>query len=248
MSQNNNDENVQRITHHQQRIHQDMSFVSTTSVSRRKFVIKNAAFITSSTTVSLLFPSSSCYGSPTTSDSDNGSINTDTTDMLFRRPTITNQYIGYEILINTDFSTNQKPVKTHLDEINLINTNVKGHQYGITIDPVKIKSLIDFGTPEQIAAKVVLAELNRDGISDVTLMTDPYYYIPNNNNDKNSSHDYLLLNYKSIGKRGIKRSVVKIYIYDSKLYVCTAQCKENDYITTLENDITKTINSFRLLS
>jgi len=65
-----------------------------------------------------------------------------------------------------------KPLKTHLDEINFSSETVPKYQIGITVDPVRIKSLKEFGTPEQVAAKVVTAEINRDGIFDVTLMKD----------------------------------------------------------------------------
>lgn len=42
---------------------------------------------------------------------------------------------------SSSFQETQKPVKTHLDEVNLISESIKGYQYGITVDPVRIHSL-----------------------------------------------------------------------------------------------------------
>jgi hypothetical protein len=41
------------------------------------------------------------------------------------------------------FQETQKPVKTHLDEVNLISDTIKGYQYAITVDPVRINSLTE---------------------------------------------------------------------------------------------------------
>lgn len=49
--------------------------------------------------------------------------------------------IAYSIQIPIQFKETQKPLKTHLDEINFVSEDVKGYQYGITVDPVRINSL-----------------------------------------------------------------------------------------------------------
>ena len=61
-------------------------------------------------------------------------------------------------------------IQTHLNEINL-PTGIKGHYtYGITVDLIRIsKSLKDFGTPDDVAAKIFMAELRRDRVLDLTL-------------------------------------------------------------------------------
>lgn len=48
---------------------------------------------------------------------------------------------GYAIRFPEAFEQTQKPLKTHLDEINFISPTVKGYQVGITVDPVRINSL-----------------------------------------------------------------------------------------------------------
>ena len=136
-----------------------------------------------------------------------------------------------------NFDAGNKPLRTHLDEINFKSESVAGYQYGITVDPVRIDSLRQFGTPQEVAAKVVLAEVNRDGVFDVTLMADP---------EAGPNDSFYQLNYQSKGKRGIKRFVAKFYIEKQKLYALTAQCKEDDF-AALESEILKAAESFRVL-
>jgi hypothetical protein len=58
-----------------------------------------------------------------------------------------------------------------------------------------------FGTPEEVAARVVTAEVNRDGIFEVTLLKDP-------SQEKDPISNLLSYNleYLSVGKRGNKVS------------------------------------------
>jgi hypothetical protein len=60
------------------------------------------------------------------------------TSNVFSRQTAKFQY---QITTPSTFAQSQKPVKTHLDEINFVSSQVKGYQYGITVDPVRINSL-----------------------------------------------------------------------------------------------------------
>lgn len=143
---------------------------------------------------------------------------------------------GYQFDPPEGMQVGNKPLKTHLDEVNF-SSSLPKYQYGITVDPVRIESLAQFGTPEEVAARVVLAEVNRDGVFDVQLMKDPV---------AGSGKSFYLLNYKSSGKRGIKRFVAKFYIANQKLYALTAQCKEDDY-TQLQEEIDKAVESFKPL-
>ena len=124
-----------------------------------------------------------------------------------------------------------KLVKTHLDEINFQIGKVN---IGITVDPVRINSLAEFGTPEEVAAKVVLAEVNRDGVFEVKLMEDPI------------GKEFYQLNYLSMGKRGDKRNISKFYIVNNNLFALTATCKEEFY-EGCKADIMKIVDSFSVL-
>ncbi|OEU17251.1 hypothetical protein FRACYDRAFT_151807, partial [Fragilariopsis cylindrus CCMP1102] len=146
--------------------------------------------------------------------------------------------LTYQIAIPSSMKESSKPIKTHLDEVNFMSESTRGYQYGITVDPVRITSIKEFGTPEEVAARVVTAEVNRDGVFDVTLLEDPYQI-------NNGVVDAYVLKYLSVGKRGRKVYTNKIFISPSQLlYVLTAQCKEDDF-PAQEKDIKKTIESFQ---
>jgi hypothetical protein len=145
-----------------------------------------------------------------------------------------NQKFGYTITPPPSFTTSNKPLKTHLDEINF-SGDIRGYTLGVTVDPVRIKSIREFGTPEEVAARVVTAEVNRDGVFEVTLAKDPV-------EDVSGCYD---IEYISDGKRGTKRFVTRIYIKDGFLYVLTAQSKNDEYDQTRENEIMASVRSFR---
>jgi hypothetical protein len=154
-------------------------------------------------------------------------------ETVFRRQT---DRFSYVFEPPTGWAPQNKPLKTHLDEVNFKSPSIGKYEYGITVDPVRIKSLREFGTPAEVAAKVVLSELNRDGVFDVTLAEDAFAA----DNDA-----YYQLNYISKGKRGEKRFITKFYVRDQMLYALTAQCLDSDY-RKLQIEITKTVDSFRI--
>lgn len=152
------------------------------------------------------------------------------TDEVFVKTTAD---FSYAISPPPSFDVTNKPLKTHLEEVNFVSSSTKGYQFGVTVDPVRINSLKEFGTPEEVAARVVVAEVNRDGVFDVTLVNDPV--------ETNGSY---LLNYLSQGKRGDKHFVCKIEVLKNKLYVLTAQAKEENY-ADVKDELMATVNSFR---
>jgi len=158
-----------------------------------------------------------------------------------RKQTVLNtKELNYQITIPSSMNEGSKPVKTHLDEVNFVSESVKRYQYGITVDPVRISSLQEFGTPEEVAARVVTAEINRDGIFEVTLLEDPYRTKP----DDGGVEAYIL-KYLAVGKRGNKIYTNKIVVSsDQLLYVLTAQCKKDDF-PEQEKEIKRTVESFR---
>ena len=161
-----------------------------------------------------------------------------TTDDVYQRRT---DQFAYEFRPPSGFSSpSQKPLKTHLDEVNFKSSDGGGYQYGITVDPLRINSLEAFGTPEEVAAKVVTAEVNRDRVFDVKLMEDPV------SGTTTSSKMFYQLNYPSSGKRGQKRFVAKFFIENQKLYALTAQCKEEDY-ERLRPELLQAVRSFRVV-
>lgn len=86
-----------------------------------------------------------------------------------------------------------------------------------------------------MAARVVLAEVNRDGVFDVTLVKDPI---------EQEDQSYIL-NYLSQGKRGDKHFICKVTVKSNKLYVLTAQCKEENF-KEKEKELFAAVDSFRV--
>ena len=105
------------------------------------------------------------------------------------------EQFGYTLSYPDDGVPAPKPVKTHLSE-SLLQSPIRGVSLGVTVDPVKISSLTQFGTAEQasqephsahtivsrilledtaparvtqVAARVLDTELTRDGVKDVLL-------------------------------------------------------------------------------
>jgi hypothetical protein len=144
---------------------------------------------------------------------------------------------SYTVTPPPSFVPGNKPLKTHLDEINFSPPDVRGYTLGVTVDPVRISSIKEFGTPEEVAARVVTAEVNRDGVFEVTLAKDPV-------EDSAGCYD---IEYISDGKRGKKRFATRIYIKDGFLYVLTVQSKEAEFDETREKEVQACIKSFRPL-
>jgi len=103
---------------------------------------------------------------------------------------------------------------------------------------VRLKTIQEFGTPEEVAARVVTAEINRDGVFTVTMAKDP---------KEDASAGCYDIEYISDGKRGTKRFVTRIYVRDGILYVLTAQSKVAEYDEAREADVLECVKSFRPL-
>ena len=58
------------------------------------------------------------------------------------------EQFGYTLSYPDDWVPAPKPVKTHLSE-SLLQSPIRGVSLGVTVDPVKINSLTQFGTAEQ---------------------------------------------------------------------------------------------------
>jgi len=160
----------------------------------------------------------------------------DTSSQTFTR--IKDKQFAYSIVLPMEPSPTNKPLQTHLDEVNL-PMNIKGYTYGITVDPIRINSLRDFCTPNEVAAKIVMAELRRDGILDVTVGRDP------TEDEVTGGYD---VEYISDGKRGKKHFVTRTIVKANKLYVLTAQVKEVDWNSAVsEDEVWNAVRSFKVL-
>ena len=153
---------------------------------------------------------------------------------------------AYKVVLPASPSPTNKPLQTHLDEVNLPITSkipegrdspLKSYTYGVTVDPIRIQSLRQFGTPNEVAAKIVMAELRRDGVLDVTMGRDP---------TEDSATGGYDVEYISDGTRGKKHFVTRTIVDDGKLYVLTAQCKEEDW-KYVSDEVWASIATFQVL-
>lgn len=204
--------------------------------SRRNFLSKlAAACVTTASATSIVATSPAFAVDTNIADSAPTSpINDPQTPTLFSR---SGKGFEYSFLPPAGFKPSNKPLKTHLDEINFSLEGLRGYQYGITVDPVRIQSLQQFGTPDQVAARVVDAEANRDGITDVKLVGTP---------TEDPKTGIYAIDYVSEGSRGTKHFVTRIAVYKEKLYVLTAQVKEKDF-DKFEQEILETVKTFQVL-
>lgn len=102
------------------------------------------------------------------------------------------------------------------------------------------------------------AEVNRDGVFEVTLLNDPG--IVGSDVADGDGAPYYVLEYLSVGKRGRKVYRNKIFVSPNQLlYVLTAQCKEENYISSsssggddsqtpnVRREMEATVESFRVM-
>jgi len=192
--------------------------------SRRKLVVD--AFRTTS----------AIFGAFTIIKSSSSPVHAQEDNIGQQRFVRTQKDFTYEFDPPPGFVQSNKPLKTHLDEVMFSKEGVRGYQYGITVDPVRISSLRAFGTPGEIAAKIVMAEVNRDGVFEVKLTNDPV---------ENVETGWYEIDYVSTGKRGVKHFVTRTSIKDGKLFVLTVQVKEDEYLEK-EKEILISVKSFKV--
>lgn len=97
---------------------------------------------------SLLSSPSSADGGETAAAAASPPTTTTTASLRYKREQDLKppqQRLSYEITIPPSMKESAKPVKTHLDEVNFLSESVKGYQYGVTVDPVRITSLKEVG-------------------------------------------------------------------------------------------------------
>jgi hypothetical protein len=58
----------------------------------------------------------------------------------------TTKDFAYAFQPPSGFDVTNKPLKTHLEEVNFMSSDTKGYQFGVTVDPVRINSLKEVST------------------------------------------------------------------------------------------------------
>ena len=111
-------------------------------------------------------------------------------------------------------SPTSKPVKTHLSET-LLKSPTKGVQLGVSIDPVKIDSLEQFGTLATVTDRVLTVEEGRDGVTDVKLRGAA--------EERPAGTLYYAITYEVTSSRGKKVYLCRYAIARGRLFVLQLQ-------------------------
>lgn len=144
-----------------------------------------------------------------------------------------------------------KPLKTHQLEILFKSEATKGFTVGITGDKVKLANIKDFTTPTGLAEKLEKVEMGKEGVKEVNILRAVEVQVPSPdaNNDGSPISNYIPaydLEYKVDSTRGYNHYNVKATIYNSQLYVFTAQSKEETY-DSLSPKIVKIMDSLVIM-
>jgi hypothetical protein len=122
---------------------------------------------------------------------------------------------GYKFDYPDSWKVSKKPVQTHMDEI-LVKKG-GGTEVGVAVDPVKIDSIVKFGTPKEVAARVIGVERKKDGVTGARLIASSA--------EERDGNSYYVIEYESKSSRGDKHFISCVTIAGKKLYAMTAQAK-----------------------
>ncbi len=128
----------------------------------------------------------------------------------------------YTFQYSSDLVSSPKLVKTHKEELYYKSKNIKGFNAGLTIDPVKIKSLKEFGTFDELANKLLSIEKAKEGMFDAAIIS-----ASESLDSSNTPYPVYDIEYKVDSSRGKKHYYVKATIVDNRLYVFTVQANED---------------------
>ena len=134
--------------------------------------------------------------------------------------TLADAQYSYSLSYPHDWSEAGKPVKTHLHEVLLSAPSSPARmKLGVTVDPVKINSLAEFGTLDFVTKKVLGVEETRDGVKSVTLRANA----AEDGDAELKRPSYYTIEYATVSSRGTKMFLCKYCICNGKLYVLQAQ-------------------------
>ena len=154
---------------------------------------------------------------------------------------------AYRVSFPTDWADAPKPVRTHLHELLLSSpTGYKGGKLGITVDPVKINSLEEFGNLDEVTKRVLTVEEGRDGVTSVTLRSNAAEAA----DAAAGKPSYYAIEWATVSSRGTKVYCCKYCIAQKKLYVLQAQANLDAYDNDegVRSALTSIVSSFQVSS
>eukprot|EP00468_Gymnochlora_sp_CCMP2014_P009780 CAMPEP_0167763346 /NCGR_PEP_ID=MMETSP0110_2-20121227/13310_1 /TAXON_ID=629695 /ORGANISM="Gymnochlora sp., Strain CCMP2014" /LENGTH=155 /DNA_ID=CAMNT_0007650397 /DNA_START=272 /DNA_END=739 /DNA_ORIENTATION=- len=128
----------------------------------------------------------------------------------------------YSFSYPSEFKRSPKLVQTHKEEVFFRSTTRKKYNLGLTVDPVTISSLDEFGPVEDIANSVIKLEKDKEGV----LATEMKEAIAKEIGGRKA----YFIDYVSNSTRGNIRYLSSLVVDGQKnLYVFTMQTKIDDY-------------------
>lgn len=155
-----------------------------------------------------------------------------TTSLYARAVALDNTFVAekglFQFQYPKDYELSPKPLKTHQVEVLLKAKAIKGSNVGVTVDPVKIQSIEEFTTAAGLAEKVLNTERAKEGVFEATLISASETSVPIiADGSTRLAYD---IEYKIDSSRGLNHFNVRATVKDKKLFVFTAQCKEDNYV------------------
>lgn len=131
--------------------------------------------------------------------------------------------LPYEFSYPKDgWAVKKKPIKTHLAEVVVANTSGRpSTSAGVTVDPVKIAKIEEFGSADDVGTKVVALENKKDNVRSAALLSTLQ--------SSADSLTYFFIEYTVDAGRGLKKYWAKATVTGGNLYVFTAQAKVADF-------------------
>lgn len=146
---------------------------------------------------------------------------------------------GFILLKPTQWTKVEKAGATVLFE----DPQSKGNNVGVVVNPVRIKSLSEFGTVDIVADKLLQAEKRKPSTNDVQL-------IKANERQAHGGAPLYQLEYKLDSSRGIKRILSAVTVASKKLYILNvayADTSEKPLQPDMASLLEQIVNSFDVL-
>lgn len=147
--------------------------------------------------------------------------------------------LGYSFSYPSTWSVKKKPIRTHLSEVIVSDTNDSSSSVGIIVDSVKIESIDKIGTPEDVGQKVIGIEKKKDSVKDA--------FVSSARSVNHNGLTYYLLDYTVDSTRGYKRYLAKATVTGRQLYVFTAQAKVDNLKGDTEKSFSQMLDSFNVV-
>ena len=158
---------------------------------------------------------------------------------------------SFQVTYPDNFVVSPKPLKTHEIEFLSKSEDIKGYNFGVTVDRVKVDTIKDiFKEPLLLANKVTQVEKSKEGVFDVTILNtkeESVKLASSPDSSQTTPPVSYIVEYKIDSSRGQNHYLVKSTIINKKLYVATVQTKDADWKDEIPGTAAKLIDSLVII-